>query len=192
MVANLQNLCPRLKHWSLVILLSLFAVFLGNFRAIQITANSMADTISTGDYVLVSRLDWLARKQALSSLRSPHGPIVILRAADGKEFLAKRVVAVEGDTVRISRGHLVLNGAEVYEAYVRPRPLSETRGDFWPQEGEHPGMRDIVVPRGHYFVMGDNRGESTDSRHLGPVPENYVIGSVVFVWRKSWLRTLSI
>ena len=86
--------------------------------------------------------------------------------APRKSFV-KRVIAREGDTVRIIDGHVTVNEAPVNDSYV----ANEFRDhDTWGPQ---------VVPEGYYFVMGDHRNNSSDSRHWGFVPKKYIIGKIV-------------
>lgn len=78
----------------------------------------------------------------------------------------KRVVAGPGDKLRVSNGHAIVNGKPLKEPYARPCGTG-TGCDF-------PG--EITIPKGHWFMMGDNRGESDDSRFWGPVPRKWFIG----------------
>ncbi len=78
----------------------------------------------------------------------------------------KRVVAGPGDKLRIRNGRVVLNGKPLDEPYAQP--CGTGAGCDYPGE--------ITVPKGHWFMMGDNRGESDDSRFWGPVPKKWVIG----------------
>jgi signal peptidase I len=78
----------------------------------------------------------------------------------------KRVVAGPGDKIAIEDGHVILNGKRQDESFIRPC-----------QDGSECTFRKpITVPPGHYFMMGDNRGESDDSRYWGPVPKKWIIG----------------
>ena len=78
----------------------------------------------------------------------------------------KRVVAGPGDTLSIQDGHVILNGKPQEEKFIRPCDSGE--------ECTFPVP--ITIPPGHWFMMGDNRGESDDSRFWGPVPTAWIIG----------------
>jgi signal peptidase I len=84
----------------------------------------------------------------------------------------KRVVAGPGDTLAINNGHPVVNGEEAQEDFIRPcdgNPKCNL-----PDE--------ITIPPDHYFMMGDNRGQSDDSRFWGPVPRDWIIGEAFFTY----------
>jgi signal peptidase I len=84
----------------------------------------------------------------------------------------KRVVAGPGDTVSISNGHPVVNGEEPQEDFIRP--CAGAGNCNLPDE--------ITIPPDHYFMMGDNRGQSDDSRFWGPVPRDWIIGQAFFTY----------
>ncbi|MDO9355752.1 MAG: signal peptidase I [Solirubrobacteraceae bacterium] len=81
-----------------------------------------------------------------------------------KQAFVKRVVGVPGDEIQIQQGHVIRNGKAVDEPYALPC------------DGPSCNMKTFTVPAGHYFMMGDNRGNSDDSRFWGPLPRDYVIG----------------
>jgi signal peptidase I len=91
---------------------------------------------------------------------------------ESSQTFIKRVVAGPGDRISIVGGHVVRNGVPEKDPYIEP---CQNNGscDF-PQT--------IVVPPGHYFMMGDNRGESDDSRFWGPVPDSWIIGVAFFTY----------
>jgi signal peptidase I len=82
----------------------------------------------------------------------------------------KRVIAEEGDQVRIVNGALYRNDALVSEPNI---PADRRSHDSWGPQ---------IVPQGYYFVMGDNRGNSSDSRHWGFVPKKYILGRMRWRW----------
>lgn len=79
----------------------------------------------------------------------------------------KRIVAGPGDTLAVRGGHVILNGEEVDEEGYTRRCNGGGGCDL---------PREITIPPGHWFMMGDNRGQSDDSRFWGPVPEDWIIG----------------
>jgi signal peptidase I len=78
----------------------------------------------------------------------------------------KRVVAGPGDRLMIEQGHVILNGERQEEPFAQP--CQDSDGCDFPRE--------VTIPAGHYFMMGDNRGSSDDSRFWGPVPVDWIIG----------------
>jgi signal peptidase I len=82
------------------------------------------------------------------------------------ETFIKRIVAGPGDRIAIVRGHAVLNGKIQRESFIAPCQAG----------GECDFPEPVTVPPDHYFMMGDNRGESADSRFWGPVPRKWIIG----------------
>ncbi len=84
----------------------------------------------------------------------------------------KRVVGLPGDHLKVIGGRVWINGKQLNEPYIRP--------DATCQICDLP--REITIPPGHFFMMGDNRGESDDSRTWGPVPKNWIIGKAFFTY----------
>lgn len=99
------------------------------------------------------------------------GDVIVFRyPLDPSKSYIKRVVAVAGDRVRIDEGILYVNGRRINEHYV-PTDYEDTRS--YPE---------TVVPTGSYFVLGDHRNLSSDSREFGPVPEQLIYGKAVFAY----------
>jgi signal peptidase I len=98
-----------------------------------------------------------------------HGDIIVFRyPRDTSKSYIKRVIGVAGDRVRIENGQVYVNGTALDEDYV-PSDYADARS-----------YREIVVPRNNYFVLGDHRTMSSDSREFGPVNERYIYGKAVF------------
>jgi signal peptidase I len=87
-----------------------------------------------------------------------------------EKMFVKRVIAKEGDTVRIVDGRVYVNDRPLRDDYVPP--AFRSHDDWGPQ----------VVQQGYYFVMGDHRNNSSDSRHWGQVPKKYIVGKVKVRW----------
>src|SRR6478736_8996657 len=125
---------------------------------------SMAPTLEDHDRLIVNKLVY--------ELGEPRpGDIVMLYyPLNPEKMFVKRVIAKEGDTVRIVDGHVDVNGIPLHDDYV-PQEF-RSHDDWGPQ----------VVQQGYYFVMGDHRNNSSDSRHWGPVPKKYIVGKVKVRW----------
>jgi len=179
-----------------VILLGLLATR-AFYNAYRVPAGSMLPTLEAGDYILASPFD-PADQDHGDPLR--RGQVLIFRYPDDRrvEYI-KRCVAVAGDTVEVRDGLLRVNG-EVYESALddpeadnscvpsaltpdlcpRPHTLHDPRA-----REKHPlntAFGPLAVPRGTVFVMGDNRYNSLDSRHFGPVPVADVTARVVAIY----------
>ena len=135
---------------------------------VRVSGLSMYPTLHDGDYLIASPIPyWIHQPQ--------RGDIVILRdPQDPNENLVKRVIAVPGDRLTIRDGHVYIDGRLLSEPYLNgPWTL---RASWPPGEVEQ-------VPPGEYFVMGDNRNVSLDSRAFGPVPRADIEGEA---WCRLW------
>jgi signal peptidase I len=146
--------------FAVVIGISVF-VFVG--RHMGVIGDSMLTTLFNNDKVIISNLFYRPR----------NGDVVIFDVVGDNPYV-KRVIAIEGQTVDINpeRGEVIVDGVVIYEPYVHGLT---TRG--MAMEGP------VIVPEGHIFVLGDNRGNSTDSRdvRIGFVDTRYILGRVLFV-----------
>jgi signal peptidase I len=103
-------------------------------------------------------------------------------AEKSSQTFVKRVVGLPGDTLRIVRGHVYRNGVEEHGSFIQLC----TEG-----AGQCTFSKSIKVPAGDYYMMGDNRGESDDSRFWGPVPQKWIIGVAFFTyWPPDRIGTL--
>lgn len=119
---------------------------------------SMFPTLNDHDYLLMNRLAYKIGEPSF-------GDIVVFNSHQGSAFI-KRVIGKEGDTVKVKEGQVWVNGKLLEEEYINGAFIN--------------GSVDTKVPKGHLFVMGDNRDHSLDSRfqEVGFVSENDVIGKV--------------
>ena len=141
---------------------TLVLTFVGQIA--RVDGMSMAPTLADHDRLVVNK--WIYR---VSDPR-PGDIVMLYYPVNPEKSFVKRVIAREGDEVRIARGTVYVNGIALLDDFVPP----EYRGvdDFGPQ----------VVPPGYYFVMGDHRNGSSDSRHWGPVPKKYIVGKIQLRW----------
>ncbi len=177
------------------------------FEPFKIPSGSMIPTLLVGDFIIVNKYAYGLRLPVLHtkvvSIGEPErGDVVVFRyPVDPKVNFIKRLVGLPGDTITYRDKHLFVNGEQVIAVAegpysssnvkcTTPRPdairLSETLGevthDILIHEGS--GSRDgqWQVPEGHYFMMGDNRDRSNDSREWGFVPEENLMGRAVGIW----------
>ncbi|HXN65657.1 MAG TPA: signal peptidase I [Candidatus Acidoferrales bacterium] len=145
-------------------------------QARVIPSASMENTLLIGDHLIMSRLGY----DAGIPFTPIHWPlwrklnrqqIVIFRApVDGSPDWVKRVIGLSGDTLEVHDGAVWINGQKLTEPYIK-EPMD-------PFERFGP----VQVPPDHYFVMGDNRGNSYDSRFVGPIARDSVIGVPVMIY----------
>jgi len=158
--------------------------------AYKIPSSSMEDTLLIGDFLICNQFIYGARipllNYRLPAVRDPEpGDIVVfLFPGDSSTRYIKRCVAVGGDTVEIHDKELWVNGRRV------PSPPDAKYTDTLPT-GQHRVQRGrdefgpLVVPADHFFMMGDNRDNSYDSRYWGAVPRDLIIGKALMIhW--SW------
>jgi signal peptidase I len=134
------------------------------FQVARVDGLSMAPTLEDHDRLIVNKLVY--------ELGDPRpGDIVMLYyPLNPEKMFVKRVIAREGDTVRIVDGRVYVNDVPLRDDYV---PLEFRSHDDWGPQ---------VIQQGYYFVMGDHRNNSSDSRHWGPVPKKYIVGKVKVRW----------
>lgn len=151
----------------MVIVLSIAAaLFLNRFIIVnaRVTSGSMENTIMTHDRVLGLRfVYWFSEPE--------RGDIVIFKYPDDEtKIYIKRVIGLPGDTVEIVEGQVYINGEPLQEDYLRETPY----GSFGPYE----------VPKGHYFMLGDNRNNSRDSRAwtIKFVSKDKILGKAYWVY----------
>ncbi len=160
-------------EWTIILLIAVIASFLVRIYAVQtffIPSGSMEPTLHVGDRILVNKLS--VRFGTINI-----GDIIVFKAppsehCDDGDFtdLVKRVIGLPGD-VMTSKGNVV---------YINGKPLKEPWTYF---HTLNPPIKKVTVPKNSYFVMGDNRANSCDSRYWGSVPRSDIIGKAFFrIW----------
>ena len=180
------------------------ALFIVTFavQAFQIPSESMEDTLLIGDYLLVDKLRYGGGGlgDTIMPYRRIHrGDIIVFKyPVDPKQHFVKRVIAVPGDHLRLQSRRVYVNGSALDEPYVRytGRVSDPFRDDFPQLNIVPPGLEggwwlqmkklvedgQLIVPEGNYFVMGDNRDDSLDSRYWGFVPRANIIGRPLLIY----------
>jgi signal peptidase I len=132
------------------------------YQPVKVEGTSMMPSLDDQERIFINK--FVYRIEPIQ-----HGDIIVFRyPRDPAKSFIKRVVGVAGDHVRIEDGRVYLNGKELVEDYV-PRAYDDNRS-----------YPDVLVPADSYFVLGDHRSLSNDSRDFGPVDASYIYGKAVF------------
>ena len=146
---------------------SIIMVFTFAVRIVSVSGESMRETLQDGDRLLVVNALWCGDYR-------PGDIVIVGQAFSNQETIVKRVVATAGQTVDIDfeTGSVYVDGVELDEPYIRERT-------YTPEGTEFP----LTVPEGCVFVLGDNRNDSKDSRHieLGAVDTRKILGKAVWL-----------
>lgn len=132
----------------------------------SVEGESMLETLHPNDRLIISQFFYTPK----------NGDIVIINSSDMGKKIVKRIIATQGQLLEIKDGMVYVDGVEIDEPYLseynagKTTPMSRTVID----EGEK-----VTIPEGFVFVMGDNRGSSKDSRMIGMVKNDEVIGKVI-------------
>jgi signal peptidase I len=182
----------------------IFSIFVITFivQAFQIPSGSMENTLLIGDFLLVDKLHFAGDDGPGHLL--PYGTIkrgdivVFYFPVDASQFLVKRVIGLPGDHVRLRDKAVYVNGERLQESYVihEQRAADGYRDNFPAQRGNsreidrrwryelshYVNDGELVVPVDQYFVMGDNRDNSLDSRYWGFVPRSNIVGRPLVIY----------
>lgn len=197
--SNIREICEWALCIIVAIVLALLVrTFLGTPTIVQ--QPSMFPTLVEGDRLILNRLSIKLghelKRGDIITFEAPTSSVISATAADlnnpvarydykpkglianfkyyilemGKESYIKRVIATEGEHIKIENGKVYINGEELQEDYLQPDVVTT------PFDGQ---FTDITVPEGYVFVMGDNRDHSTDSRRFGCIPYEKVESKVL-------------
>ena len=170
------------------------------FEPFQIPSKSMVPTLRVGDFILVSKSAYGLRlpvvRYKIFDLGSPErGDVVVFFPPHEERYFIKRLVGLPGDEVRVVAGVVYINGEKMPQMAIDDTPdddrsvimreqLKGTSHQI--QKRLSPTRLSLnftaVVPEGHYFMMGDNRDNSSDSRVWGPVPVDRIVGKAFARW----------
>ncbi len=176
------------------------------FEPFQIPTGSMIPTLNVGDFIVVNKNAYGVRLPVsgtkIMDVGEPkRGDVMVFIPPHDPNYYIKRVIGLPGDHIRYANKTIYVNGEPLEQEYVdfintrRPPVVYslETVGDITHDIYTSPSPTYIrpgswlwpegrVIPEGHYFMMGDNRDNSSDSRVWGPVSENKIVGKAVAVW----------
>lgn len=171
----------------------------------RIPSNSMMPTLLTGDFILVNKFSYGIRlpvinKKVIEIDAPRRGDVIVFRYPNNPAIdYIKRVVGLPGDRISYYQKRLRVNGKPMEQrevgsyigigaglgmtgASLRIENLGEIEHAILVREGQPSMENEYIVPKGHYFVMGDNRDNSNDSRYWGTVPEQNLVGKAFLVW----------
>ena len=168
------------------------------FEPFRIPSGSMMPTLLEGDFIFVKKYSYglrlpVTEAKVVETGEPKRGDVVVFRLPqDPSVNYIKRVVGLPGDTVVYERHRLTINGEPIdlqpsddvsWNAPVFVEDLDGRQHDILVMNPEY-STRDNTyrVPDGHYFVMGDNRDRSKDSRFIGPIPDEFLVGEAVRIW----------
>ena len=163
----IPRLLPSMTGWIRDLLVSLvisafIIIFL--YQPVKVEGTSMLPGLDDQERIFINKFVY-----HLEPIE--RGDIVVFRyPRDTSKSYIKRVIAVGGDRVRIQDGQVFVNGRRVREPYV-PNEYDDDRS-----------YPDTIVPENSYFLLGDHRSSSSDSRDFGPVSRSYIYGKAVFVY----------
>ncbi len=171
----------------------------------RIPSGSMLPSLQVGDFILVNKFRYglrlpIINKKIVKLSLPQRGDVMVFRFPHDESInFIKRVVGLPGDKVEYRKKQLYINGALMLTERIGTYPfeeagrrhivanhfaeaLGDSKHDILTDPGKRTTSMSFSVPEGHYFVMGDNRDYSNDSRFWGFVPESNVIGRAFFIW----------
>jgi signal peptidase I len=163
MRSALRELVEWLRTFgSAAVYATLIVTFVG--QVARVDGFSMQPTLEDNDRLIVNKLAYHLRTPAVGDV------VMLLNPEDPAKALVKRVIAGPGDVVRSEDGRVFVNDIPMRDDFVAPEFQSH---DSWGAE---------KVPEGYYFVLGDHRNNSADSRMFHYVPRKYILGKVMLRW----------
>ena len=176
------------EYFESIVIAVILAFFIRTWvvQAFKIPTGSMENNLLIGDHLLVNKYVFSPAASAAERLLLPtgevqRGDIVVFKfpKAPERDFI-KRVVGLPGETLEVRDKTVQIDGVPLDEPYLPARMTSLPAGAFSVDGRDNFGP--VSIPDGHYFVMGDNRDNSEDSRYWGTLPHGYLKGKAVVVY----------
>jgi signal peptidase I len=177
------------EYFESIIIAVILALFVRTWvvQAFKIPTGSMENNLLVGDHLLVNKFRYGPTTTKLEEMLLPvdsihRGDVVVFKyPEDPERDFIKRVIGLPGETIEVRQKKVYVNGKPLDEPYVHFLQPAGEYGEFAPFDvREQYGP--VTVPEGHYFVMGDNRDNSQDSRYWGFLPRDYVKGKALLVY----------
>lgn len=185
------QLVKEIREWLQAIIVALIVamcIHMFLFQPTRVSGESMEDTLHNGDFLIIGKWTHVMREEPnyeeiviidsrVHRVRTWKDDVleplmnyasVFVKSAASHDVWVKRVIGKSGDTLEFKGGHVWRNGKQLTETYTKQEAMKFERST------------PVVVPEGHVFVMGDNRNHSSDSRFIGPVPIQNVLGHLVW------------
>ncbi len=181
---------PVREYFESIVIAVILALFVRTFvvQAFKIPSGSMEDNLLIGDHLLVNKFIYggapTAVERALLPVRDIHrGDVIVFKFPQepDRDFI-KRVIGLPGETVELRRKAVYVNGQKIDEAPFHLKLKYAVPSEGAPQHDKVDSYGPVTVPTGHYFVMGDNRDDSADSRFWGFLPATYVKGRAMTIY----------
>jgi signal peptidase I len=177
------------EYFESICIAVILALFVRTFvvQAFKIPTGSMENNLLIGDHLLVNKFVYAPTASRLEDMLLPidpirRGEIVVFKyPEDPERDFIKRVIGLPGETIELKNKKVYIDGKPLDEPYVQfliPPDEEGGNSDFDVRVQYGP----VEVPEGHYFMMGDNRDNSQDSRYWGFLPRDYVKGRALFVY----------
>jgi signal peptidase I len=166
-----------------VVVALVVAIVLRTFvvQTFYIPSGSMLPTLQVGDRILVNKLSYHLHNVGRGDIVVFSRPALEEEACAGPlvNDLVKRVIGLPGETISLSQGRVLINGQILNEPWIHNQANTFPGPDDTPYSLSKP----FTVPAGEYYLLGDNRSNSCDSRYWGPVSRSLIVGKVVFrIW----------
>ncbi len=165
-----KSMQREIVEWVITIVVAValaFAIRAFWFEPVRVEGSSMLNTLQNGEFMIATKWHYLTGDPARFD-------VVICKYPGRKETFVKRIIGLPGETVEIRKGELYIDGELVEQPFAKAADTHDfPSGAYLYPEGK--------VPEGSYFVMGDNRDHSNDSRSIGPLTRDMIRGHVRYV-----------
>jgi len=180
------------EYFESICIAVILALFVRTFvvQAFKIPTGSMENNLLIGDHLLVNKFVFAPTMTRLERMLLPIDPVrrgdilVFKYPQDPERDFIKRVIGLPGETLEVRNKKVYINGKPLEEKYVHfifP-PEERAPGDVSFDVSDKRDYGPVTVPERHYFMMGDNRDNSEDSRYWGFMPADYIKGKALFVY----------